>query len=153
MIWSSGTWTTLIRFLKITGTLITVFWLARTIVFTMGVVGIVVIYSAMERRKEEGNILINDTLNTFYLRLYGFGHIVMDHWFLYMHHLTQQDSTYNGLCYTSRGALDGTRNSSKFQHPTTHRTMNYQGTISRSITAMVTTGHRRLFPQQTRSEM
>ena len=30
-------------------------------------------------KKEEGNVLFNDTLNTFYLRLYGIGHIVKDH--------------------------------------------------------------------------
>ena len=35
------------------------------------------IYSYMERK--EGNVLFNDTLNTFYLRLYGFGHMVKDH--------------------------------------------------------------------------
>ena len=29
--------------------------------------------------KKEGNILFNDTLNTFYLRLYGVGHMVKDH--------------------------------------------------------------------------
>ena len=28
---------------------------------------------------EEGNVLFNDTLNTFYLRLYGVGHMVKDH--------------------------------------------------------------------------
>ena len=27
----------------------------------------------------EGNVLFNNTLNTFYLRLYGIGHIVKDH--------------------------------------------------------------------------
>ena len=32
----------------------------------------------MEGRKE-GNILFNDALNTFYLRLYGVGHMVKDH--------------------------------------------------------------------------
>ena len=32
-----------------------------------------------QRRKEEGNVLFNDTLNTFYLRLYGVGHMVKDH--------------------------------------------------------------------------
>ena len=31
----------------------------------------------MEGRKE-GNVLFNDTLNTFYLRLYGFRHMVKD---------------------------------------------------------------------------
>ena len=35
------------------------------------------IYGYMERKK--GNVLFNDTLNTFYLRLYGFGHMVKDH--------------------------------------------------------------------------
>ena len=29
--------------------------------------------------KMEGNILFNDALNTFYLRLYGVGHMVKDH--------------------------------------------------------------------------
>ena len=32
----------------------------------------------MEGRKE-GNVLFNDALNTFYLWLYGFRHIVKDH--------------------------------------------------------------------------
>ena len=30
-------------------------------------------------RKEEGNVLFNDALNTFYLRLSGFGHMVKNH--------------------------------------------------------------------------
>ena len=30
-------------------------------------------------RKEEGNVLFNNTLNTFYLRLYGVRHMVKDH--------------------------------------------------------------------------
>ena len=29
--------------------------------------------------RKEGNVLFNDTLNTFYLRLYGIGHMVKDH--------------------------------------------------------------------------
>ena len=29
--------------------------------------------------RKEGNILFNDTFNTFYLRLYGVGHMVKDH--------------------------------------------------------------------------
>ena len=29
--------------------------------------------------REEGNVLFNDTFNTFYLRLYGVGHMVKDH--------------------------------------------------------------------------
>ena len=80
----------------------------------------------------EGNYLFNDALNTFYLRLYGVIHMVKDHSdseignplpphrllfpistngsFIYASS-HRQDSTYRGLCYTSRGALAGTRNS------------------------------------------
>ena len=29
--------------------------------------------------RNEGNVLFNDTLNTFYLQLYGFRHMVKDH--------------------------------------------------------------------------
>ena len=29
--------------------------------------------------RKEGNVLFNDTLNTFYLQLYGVGHMVKDH--------------------------------------------------------------------------
>ena len=29
--------------------------------------------------RKEGNVLFNDALNTFYLRLYGFGHMVKNH--------------------------------------------------------------------------
>ena len=29
--------------------------------------------------RNEGNVLFNDALNTFYLRLYGVGHMVEDH--------------------------------------------------------------------------
>ena len=32
-----------------------------------------------ERTRKEGNILFNDALNTFYLRLYGIRHMVKDH--------------------------------------------------------------------------
>ena len=116
-------------------------------------------------RERERNILFNDALNTFYLRLYGVRHMVKDHsdserereifyltthsthfiygymasdiWLRtilivrketrcrhigYSYRLTprvllyapshRQDNTYHGLCYTSRGALAGTRNSS-----------------------------------------
>ena len=45
----------------------------------------------------------------------------------------RQDSTYHGLCYTSREALAGTRNSSV---GSTHRTMSersYHGDTSRSL--------------------
>ena len=50
----------------------------------------------------------------------------------------KQDNTYHGLCYTSRGSLAGTRNSSMDPpwriDPTTHRTMSersYSGATSR----------------------
>ena len=79
--------------------------------------------------RKEGNVLLNDALNTFYLRLYGVRHMVKDHSDsekgnpLPPHRLLftinskvllyapshRQDSTYHGLCYTSRGALAGTR--------------------------------------------
>ena len=41
-------------------------------------------YSTIETRpypsnNKEGNVLFNDTLNTFYLRLYGVRHMVKDH--------------------------------------------------------------------------
>ena len=29
--------------------------------------------------RKEGNVLFNDALNTFYVRLYGIGHMVVDH--------------------------------------------------------------------------
>ena len=32
-----------------------------------------------ERGRKEGNVLFNDALNTFYLRLYGVRHMVKDH--------------------------------------------------------------------------
>ena len=77
--------------------------------------------------RKEGNVLFNDALNTFYLRLYGVGHMVKDHLDsergnpLPPHGLLftitarvllyasshRQDNTYHGLCYTSRGALAG----------------------------------------------
>ena len=71
---------------------------------------------------KEGNVLFNDALNTFYLRLYGIGHMVKDHSDsergnpLPPHGLlfpiSRQDSTYHNLCYTSRVTLAGTINSS-----------------------------------------
>ena len=78
--------------------------------------------------RKEGNDLFNDALNTFYLRLYGVRHMVKDHSDsekgnpLQPHRLLftikskgsfiRQDITYHSLCYTSRGALAGTRNNS-----------------------------------------
>ena len=32
-----------------------------------------------ESKRKEGNVLVNDALNTFYLRLYGVRHMVKDH--------------------------------------------------------------------------
>ena len=32
-----------------------------------------------KKKKKEGNVLFNDALNTFCLRLYGVGHMVKDH--------------------------------------------------------------------------
>ena len=67
----------------------------------------------------EGSVLFNDALNTFYLRLYGVRHMVKNH--------SNSEITYHDLCYTSRGTLAGTRNSSMGQpwriDPTTHPTM------------------------------
>ena len=78
--------------------------------------------------RKEGNVSFNDALNTFYLRLYGVGHMVKDHsdseikpasitW------VTLSDTAkvllyapshrQDSLCYTSRGALAGTRNRAK----------------------------------------
>ena len=82
---------------------------------------------------KEGNVLFNDSLNTFYLRLHGIKHMVKDHsdsergnllpstratlfneqqGFFYMHHPTDRTTHTTAFCYTSRGALAGTRNSS-----------------------------------------
>ena len=95
---------------------------------------------------KEGNVLFND--DTFYLWLYGIRHMVKDHSDserekTCCHHIGysfrlaariilyapshRQDNTYHGLCYTSRGALACTRNSSMCPprriDRTTHRTM------------------------------
>ena len=87
---------------------------------------------AREGRKEGRKCLFNDTLNTFYLQLYGVGHNVKDlsytreeTRYCHMSYSFQlasrvllyasshrQESIYHGLCYTSRGILAGTRNSS-----------------------------------------
>ena len=32
-----------------------------------------------KKKRKEGNVLFNDALNTFYLRLHGVGHMVNDH--------------------------------------------------------------------------
>ena len=79
-------------------------------------------------REREINVLINDALNTFYLWLYGVKHMVKDHSDsekgnpLPPHKLLLSINSKGSfictipdrihLCYTSRGALAGTRNSS-----------------------------------------
>ena len=82
--------------------------------------------------RKEGNVLFNDALNFFYLRLYGVGHMVKDHsnsekgnplpphgllfpinskgYFICT--IPHTGITYHGLCYTSRGALAETRDRS-----------------------------------------
>ena len=77
----------------------------------------------MPLTERERNVLFNDALNTFYLWLYGVRHMVKETRCChigYSYRLAarvllyapshRQDNTYHGLCYTSRGALDGTRN-------------------------------------------
>ena len=87
----------------------------------------ITVYDAHNGRKE-GNVLCNDALNTFYLQIYGIRHVVKDHPYRERGNLLpllfpinsnllyapshRQDSTYHSLCYTSRRALDGRRNSS-----------------------------------------
>ena len=99
--------------------------------------------------RQDGNIFYLTTHSThFILRLYGVGHMVKDHsdsergtrcrHMGYSFRLTarvilyasshRQDTTYHGLCYTSRGSLVGTRNSSigpphegSIRRPTTPR--------------------------------
>ena len=70
--------------------------------------------------------LFNNALNTFYLRLYGVGYVVKNHSDSKRHYMGYSfsisskgsficiipDRIAQGLCYTSRGALAGTRNSS-----------------------------------------
>ena len=79
----------------------------------------------LSAKRKEGNILFNDALNTFYLRLYGITHMVKDHSDSHIGYFFRlaarvllyasshrQDNTYHSLCYTSRGTLAGVRNSS-----------------------------------------
>ena len=74
---------------------------------------------------EGKNALFNDALSTFYLWFYGIGQVIKDHSDSHREtHCHQigytfrldarvllyatshkQDSTYHGICYTSRGAL------------------------------------------------
>ena len=111
---------------------------------------------------QEGSVLFNDALNTFsygYWRRTYYGedqsdserenplppHMLFFPILLYAPARVllyapffRQDSTYHGLCYTSRGTLVGTRNSSMGPpwriDPMTHRTMSersYHGATSR----------------------
>ena len=75
----------------------------------------------------------------------------------------RQDSTYHGLCYTSRGALAGTRNSSMIHSrridPTTHFTLRRRhctdlhliGTLRHPLTATDEIGRQRHSRKQPRS--
>ena len=101
--------------------------------------------------RKEGNVLFNDALNTFYIRLYGVRHMVEDHSdnergnplpphgysfrlaarVLLYASSHRQDNTYHGICYTSRGALAGTRNCSMGPP----HECSYHGATSRSKTA------------------
>ena len=80
--------------------------------------GLSLVASLLVRRM---NVLFNDALNTFYIRLYAVRHVVKDHsdsergnplplpglfFILILYALShRQDKAYYGLCYTSRGAL------------------------------------------------
>ena len=84
--------------------------------------------SGISEGRKEWNVLFNDAFNTFYLWLYGFRHKLKNHSgsereetrysfrlaarVLLYESSHRQDRTYHSLCYTSRGALTGTRNSS-----------------------------------------
>ena len=80
-------------------------------------------YLCILLRERDRNVLFNDALNTFYLRLYGIRLIVTDHSdsdkgnpllpyrlllsinskVLLYAPSHKQDNTYHGLCYTSHG--------------------------------------------------
>ena len=53
-------------------------WRIRTQLYFEYILMMMIIAKWKEGRKE-GNVLFNDTLNTFYLRLYGVGDMVKDH--------------------------------------------------------------------------
>ena len=68
---------------------------------------------------KDGNVLFNDTLNTFHLRLYGVEHMVKDYEDSQrgnsttpLHGLRLSTSGKGSFTRTSCGALAGTRNSS-----------------------------------------
>ena len=58
--------------------------------------------SSLNETHKDGNVLFNDALNTFYFTSKG----------SFICIIPQIDNTYHGLCYTSRGTLAATRNSS-----------------------------------------
>ena len=105
------------------------YWVGRKEIFYLTTHSTHFIYSYMEGREEIFYLTTHST--HFILRLYGVRHMVKDHSdsergnplpphrllfpigskgsFIFIIH--RQDNTYHGLCYTSRGALAGTRNS------------------------------------------
>ena len=103
--------------------------------------------------RTERNVLFNDTINTFYLWLFGVRHIVttiqivreetccryytgytilLVQMIFYKSPPHRQESAYHNLCYTSRGALAGSRNvlmdTPIRMDPTTHHTMSRRST-------------------------
>ena len=104
----------------------------------------------MERRE---NVIFNDaTQHILFLRLYDVRHMVqnkheihcrynMGYSFRLVSSHTQY-CTYPSLCYTSRGALTGTRKSSVDPpweiDPTTHRTMNGRSTTELNLAPLAT---------------
>ena len=94
--------------------------------------------TTMAISRKEGNVLFNDALNTFYLRLYGIRHMLKDHSDNERRNLLPLHGLHFLICskgsflwpffYIRRRSLAGTRNSS--MGPTwridtmTHRTMN-----------------------------
>ena len=108
------------------------YWLEREIAHeARPLYGLITIDTNVLSGRKDRNVLFNDTHNTFYLRLLGVRHMVTDHsareethcrhYIGYSFRLAArvllyasshiQDNPYHGLCYTSRGALAGTRNS------------------------------------------
>ena len=96
-------------------------------------INVILVFRHFGYKKKEGKCFVfNDALNTFYLWLYDVSHMVKDHSDrreeTRCHHIGysfrlaarvllyasshRQDNTYHSLCYTSRGALAGKRNSS-----------------------------------------
>ena len=90
-----------------------------------------VLFYVQQQGRKEGNVLFNEALNTFDLRLYAIRHMVKDHsdsergnllpplhgllFPISSKHsficiIPQTGYTYHSLCYTSRGALAGMRN-------------------------------------------